>query len=862
MSITEPPLTVINKFNRGEVDDGVLAREDVTKIVNSAALVENWIPFRLGGMMHPPGTEDLGALKADGVLLPFVFAIDDTALVEVTTDCLRFWVDDEVVTRPTPSTSVGAMNTWTDASGAGSSVTFSGASNKANLLAADTTEAILRTSVATATGEHGLRIVVERGPVRLQLGDTGTGSTNIYDGVLGTGTHSLSVSPTSSLSITLRSDLNYTVVVESVAFEALGTLEVPATISDPESVRWHQAADIFYCAQDGPLFKIERRGTKSWSWVKYETQYGPFGFINTSQITMTVSALGGNPTVTASADYFTDDMVGSLLRLASGSQNVSSTVTAASSATGSIRVTGVDTSRAFGVSVTGAITAGGVELQRSADDASWETVETYTSSTSKAFDDELDNSVLYYRLTTDATFTGSVTLSLNYASGSIEGIGRIYTVLSATQARVSTLVEFGSTDATRDWYRSVWSEEDGFPTSVVIDEGRLCLAGKGEFHASESALYENFDREVEGNSRAILRTIGFGPSDKIHWLASAVRLVMGLTSDEISVRSSSFGELLTQDNAVLRPGTMEGAAPVPPVMMNNALYFADRTERKMIEMVYNVSNDSYAPFDLNYLAETICEGGIHRVAMLKKPEPRLLVVLKTGEVRILMIDRNEDVLCWSRRTFPYPCVDVVVLPELDEDRAYFVLNVNGTYRLQKMAKFDEAHLYPVDMYGTLLFELDHLIGETVDVWVDGTRASAAEVVGSDGDVTTQAGTVICAGKRITARWKSGKLGQYVENSVLNQRKNVLGIGIIARNLWHDGFKHGMSESKLYNLPKIYKGAALDTTQLIDEYDVSPSEFEGSPDSDSRIWLVADGPAKIMSIGYSIDEITDQARERG
>jgi len=184
MTITEPPLTIINKFNRGEVDDLVLARDDVEKIANSAAFVENWLPIRLGGMMHAPGTKDLGSLKADGVMLPFVFSIDDTALVEVTEDCLRLWVDDALVSRPSTVDTVPALNTWSNTSGTGSTVIFSGG---AQLKAADTTQAsIERTVSITDTGvEHGLRIDVTRGPVRLSTADGGVAVPNFTEGLLG-----------------------------------------------------------------------------------------------------------------------------------------------------------------------------------------------------------------------------------------------------------------------------------------------------------------------------------------------------------------------------------------------------------------------------------------------------------------------------------------------------------------------------------------------------------------------------------------------------------------------------------------------------------------------------------------------------
>jgi len=49
----------LNKFNRGEVNEKVMARDDMEPIKDAAALMENWVPQRLGPMQYRPGTEYL-----------------------------------------------------------------------------------------------------------------------------------------------------------------------------------------------------------------------------------------------------------------------------------------------------------------------------------------------------------------------------------------------------------------------------------------------------------------------------------------------------------------------------------------------------------------------------------------------------------------------------------------------------------------------------------------------------------------------------------------------------------------------------------------------------------------------------------
>jgi hypothetical protein len=112
-------------FNRGIVSRFGVARSDIKRIALSAETQTNWIPRVLGSMSIRPGLEYIGATKSSAAarFIPFVFAIDDTAMLEFTDSFLRFWVDDELVTRVTVATTIGALSTYTDNSESGGSIT-------------------------------------------------------------------------------------------------------------------------------------------------------------------------------------------------------------------------------------------------------------------------------------------------------------------------------------------------------------------------------------------------------------------------------------------------------------------------------------------------------------------------------------------------------------------------------------------------------------------------------------------------------------------------------------------------------------------------------------------------------------------
>ena len=112
-------ITTHYAFNRGLVSPLSLARQDLKRMALSAEQQNNWMPRVLGAMMLRPGTTYLHSTRSDAaaVHIPFVFATDDTAIVELTDSAMRVVVSDAVLTRPSVSTAVTNGNFDTDVTG-------------------------------------------------------------------------------------------------------------------------------------------------------------------------------------------------------------------------------------------------------------------------------------------------------------------------------------------------------------------------------------------------------------------------------------------------------------------------------------------------------------------------------------------------------------------------------------------------------------------------------------------------------------------------------------------------------------------------------------------------------------------------
>ena len=882
--------TVYNNLNRGEVSDSAVCRDDVKFINESASLVENFLPNRMGGMGMRPGSGYLGTLLGASYLVPFTRSIDDQALLEFSNNKLRVWVDDAIVSRRdvNAGSALSSLTSWT-LSGAGavldgsyidikqaSTSTESYAFNYDTLNAADQGQAI------------GLKFTITDGPLRIEIGTGTTAHSNdLFDGWLNPGTYSFAVTAPTTLAVTASSDKPYNGTLTACQIEDNVNLELTTTITTAmlPSIRAAQVNDVVFIAADNgnspntqSMYKVMRFGEKSWGIAAVRSDDGPFREINTGVITMAPAALTGDTTLTASAAFFKSTHVGALMRVASKGQLVTQSFTAVSQSSGSIKVTGTGAARYFNFTRTVVGVWGGVTtlaLQQSTDDATWTDYSTYiTGVGTLTINDGLDNQTMYYRLYTNA-WDGNpsqIDTTLNYPGGSILGTCRVTSYTSSTVVNIQVLESFGSTTASDNWYEGAWSGKRGYPTAVAMYEGRLWFAGIGQVWGSVSDAYESFDRDVVGDSASVYRSIAFESSANVHWLAEAVRLLVGITRDEISVRSSSFNEIVTQTNANLKGGTGQGAADIDCVGSNDSLYYVQRAGRKVLRLDYNSGSDGFQPVDTQLFHDTACEGsdgtGIKRIALAKQPDERLFVLLNDGTIRVFLTVPEQEVAGWSRITTKSGDTfkDIIVIPGTIEDRVYVVAYRNSAYMLEKLALMEDAigdaSSYTLDSYvyaagPTTSVSCSHLAnGTTMGIWANGVFL--ADVAISAGAVAL-GGTYsnVTVGLRYTAKYKSNKLSGFAPYSMLTERARVEDVGIIASNVVQGSLSYGKDFDNLVALPGVEDRAAVSTTTRMSWMDYQPYPFRGSFKTDSRVCLQATGPVTIHCLTYGVVESKDK-----
>jgi hypothetical protein len=880
---------LIHKFNRGIISPLAFARVDLERLAMACETMTNYIARVFGSMYLRQGWEYITSTRSDSKAnyMEFVFSTDDAALVEVTDSYLRFIVSDAAVTRGSVSTAVtnGSFDTdvssWTDGdeSGATSAWVTGGYLG----LTGNGTQYAIRTQQITVAGadqndEHALRIVIQRGPVVLRVGSTSGGDEYITETTLGTGTHSLALTPTGNFYIQFKSNYLRQTLVDSCNVEGSGVMTLPAPWleADLDDIRFDQSGDILYVACEGyQQRKIERRSTRSWSIVKYEPDDGPWRVLNVSPTTITPSALNGNVTLTASAPIFKSTNVGGLYRVASVGQHVTASVTGENQFTNAILVEGAGDARIFSVVRTGTWDAT-LTLQRSMTSSTgpWQDITTYTTNATVNYDDGLDNQIAWYRFgckTGDYT-SGTAAIELNYTVGSIYGIARITVFSSTTSVSAEVIEDFGGTDASSDWWEGEWSDRRGWPTSVALAEGRLIWAGKNGIWGSISDAFDSFDDNQTGDSGPIARTIGSGPVDTINWVLALQRVILGAEGTEYVCKSSSLDEPLTPTNFTLKAASTQGSANVEAVIVDKLGVYVQRGGTRVMQIATEQSDGEYGSADLTILCPEVTDARVKRMAVQRQPDTRIHCVLDDGTVALAIFDRAENVLCWSTITTDGVIEDVSILPGDDgvpEDKVYYTVKrtINGSTKryLEKWALESECQGGTLSRNADCFIEisqassatitgLSHLEAESVVVWANGKYLGSYTV--ASGSITvSEAVTTAIVGLTYTAQWKSTKLAYAAGlGTALLQNKRISQLGLILKNTHYQAIQYGRSFTDMEYMPATENGTSVAADTVHSDYDETSFAFPGGWDTDSRLCLqtVAPRPATIIAAVVSVE----------
>lgn len=898
-------------FNRGRLSKLGMARNDLKRYPFAAQAQTNWMPRALGSMMLRPGLGYIDDTFNDNKAyhVPFIFSLNDMAVLEMTDQTMRVRVNDHIITRPAVTTTITNPNFTTDLAGwtngdeAGATSSWQ-AGSFMGLVGNGVSRAIESQEVTVAGAnigvEHAVRFVIARGNIALRIGTVLGDDSYVHVTTLGAGTHSLSFTPAGNFFIEVTSAATYTALIKSINIEAAGAMSLPTpyAIADLNLLRTDQSADVIFMACDkvsGGIgyaqYKVERRATRSWSVVQYLVDDGPFLLDNIDDsISMVPGALDGDTTLTSTNNYFKPGHVGALFRITSIGQAVQQNLGGGNQFSDPIEVTGVGGARTFNFSISG-VWVGTVTLQQSVGDVgNWTDAANYTNNLSSPLTDGLDNQTIYYRLgfKTGNYVSGSANVTLQIATGGLTGIGRVTDYTNPTQVNISVLKPFGSTVSSTLWAEGTWSNVQGFPTAVALNEGRLWWAGRDSIIASVSDAFGSFDDSVIGDSGPINRTIGSGPVDRINWLVPLLRFALGGQMAEHFIFSDALDAPLTPTNNNIRAPSNKGSASVAAVKLNTNALFVDKSGTRIYTVSYDNVYQSYPNEELTVYCPEIGTAGFIKIVLQQQPDVRLHGLRADGTVAVLVYDKTEEVQCWIDVVTPGAggfVEDIVILPGLVEDQIYYSTRrtiggatkrfyekwalegqcVGGTLNMN----LDSYVTFTSVMATNIITGLDHLEGQEVVVWADGKDLSPFIRTGTypafsynpktylvtGGQVTLDAGVTVqqaVVGLFYDGVFQGTKLTYAAAlGTAMTQTKINDYLGLVLKDTHSKGILYGSDLDHMQEMPEVEDGAVVPYDTIWSEYDKEMHEFDSEWDTDPRIWLRAMAPRPCTVLGMVV-----------
>ena len=334
-----------------------------------------------------------------------------------------------------------------------------------------------------------------------------------------------------------------------------------------------------------------------------------------------------------------------------------------------------------------------------------------------------------------------------------------------------TLADVTFTNAPTNWTTG------NYPSVVYFFEQRLYYAATPNkpqtIWASRIGLFDEFTMKDSGGEvladHAFEYTVSSDDVNGIKWLKAVDVLAAGTSGSEYKISSSSLNEALTPSNVRITRQTPYGSAPVRPVQVGSTILFAQRSRTRIRAFEFVFTENQYSATDVTMMAEHILNGQVKEMDVQTAPDTFVWCVTDDGKLVGLTYEKQQKVLAWHQHDLSGIVESIAVIPHGDADQVWMVVRrtINGA-TVKYVEMIDDASFIPsapedsfyVDSGLTytgaptaVISGASHLIGQEVDVLVDGW-VHPRVTVSAGGTVTLQsAGSKIHLGLPIVARFE-------------------------------------------------------------------------------------------------------------
>lgn len=465
-------------------------------------------------------------------------------------------------------------------------------------------------------------------------------------------------------------------------------LVTPYLAEHVAAIQYIQSADTMYLAHANYAPRtLTRTADTAWTLDLLDFEGGPFLGENETDTTITATATTGSITLTASSPVFNENHVGALWRLThtvDANQETDSFSTGAAETSSSITV---QLGRSYSFSTHGTW-SGTIFLQRSYDSGSnWKDVRPVhyeddgnISLSGPDATENVDDAIYRVHKATDGISSGTCNWSFIAKSFDVDGIVDITAFTDVNTVTGTVEHTLGAAAATALWAEGAWSPDEGYPGALAFYQERLVMGGTTNspqtLWLSQTDDWPNF---LAGDlaTSALSFTLASDQVNVIRWLGAQQALLIGTAGAEWKLAPAEAGALSPENLPQVAIQTSNGSADIQPVSYNNAVVYAERQARRVREMSYSFTNDSWVSPDLTALSEHITEGGITQMALQKTPDPIVWCTREDGQLLGMTYKREQDVVGWHRHIFEGPEVSAEASAAATQ-AGLFVLNNQGT----------------------------------------------------------------------------------------------------------------------------------------------------------------------------------------
>lgn len=501
-------------------------------------------------------------------------------------------------------------------------------------------------------------------------------------------------------------------------------------------------------------------------------------------------------------------------------------------------------------------------------------------------------------LTGSVTVTASATTGINGTDGfQSTDVGRLirwrdpendWTWLKITAVTSTTVVtatiegdDASATTATKSWRLGVYSETTGWPRVIAFFQDRLVIASNDRFadrydlsrtagYGIETLRFAPSDKDgTVTDDAAIGGNLLSGKVNTIQWAASNARgLILGTAGREWILTPSSTNEALTPSNQKADPFSSNGSAYVQPALAESGTVFAQRSRRKIHDIVYSFESDSLRPRDISLVSDHITRSGVAQLQFQQEPINTCWMRLTNGKLIGLTYYPDESVFGFHPHEIGGNGLvrALSIIPSTDTSREELKLiverTINGNTKqyIEYMTRYYEDDIDKKDAFhvdcgltyaGSAVSSvsgLEHLEGETVKLMVDGK--SHPDLTVSNGAITLLNG--VTASKIHVGYGTSWKFGsQRMEagsRDGTSQGKTKRITRFVVRLLNTLGLYYGEDEIT-YDEWDFNQGTSFDASVDLFTGDTPSLSFPAGYGQKGEIFLQHDGvfPATILSI---------------